>query len=533
MNGESLSFRETESFSQLICDYLDQDLKLKDFYGRFPSIDNFQGQIDSKSNFSSEIRAVLSSDLFQQYHNAGLKLNPVSSVYKNITSLKEENTFTVTTGHQLNIFTGPLYFIYKIVNAINLARDLNKQYPQYNFVPIYWMATEDHDLEEINYINLYGGKLQWPTTQKGAVGRMNTDGIDSLIEELSEHLGLAKNSKELITLFKKAYLNSKNLADATRRLAHELFSEQGLVIVDGDRASLKHFMKPAFKEDLLQHSIGKKVLESSEKLNQDYFSQVFPRDINLFYLKGDLRERIVKEGGQWTVINSNIAFNEETLLAELESYPERFSPNVVLRPLYQETILPNLAYIGGGGEIAYWFQLKAMFDQQNVEFPCLILRNSVLWIEPKWQNRLADTGLAIKDLFKPLHKLQAHYLKDGMPVDPSLEEFETKIEQIFNELEEIAQLTEKSMLGAVNAQRQKQLNGLANLKKKLVRAEKRKHKVDMEKIDRIYYALFPNGSLQERYDNISAIYPAQGVNFINILLKELDPLSFSFRVLRG
>jgi uncharacterized protein YllA (UPF0747 family) len=168
-----------------------------------------------------------------------------------------------------------------------------------------------------------------------------------------------------------------------------------------------------------------------------------------------------------------------------------------------------------------------------VEFPCLVLRNSVLWIEPKWQNRLADTGLAIKDFFKPLHKLQTHYLKDGMPVDPSLEEFETKIGQIFNELEEIAQLTEKSMLGAVNAQRQKQLNGLANLKKKLVRAEKRKHKVDMEKIERIYYALFPNGSLQERHDNISAIYSVQGRNFINILLKELDPLSFSFRVLRG
>jgi bacillithiol biosynthesis cysteine-adding enzyme BshC len=533
MNGEGLSFRETEYFSQLICDYLDQDLELKDYYNRFPRIENFQGQIDAKSNFSPEIREVLSLDLFQQYHKAGVKLGSVSPVHANITSLKEVNTFTVTTGHQLNIFTGPLYFIYKIVNAINLARDLKKQYPQYNFVPIYWMATEDHDLEEINYINLYGGKLQWTANQKGAVGRMNTAGIDSLIEELSEHLGASKNSKALITIFEKAYLSASNLADATRVLAHELFSKEGLVIVDGDRPRLKHFMQGAFKDDLLQHSIGKKVVESSEKLDQLYFSQVFPRDINLFYLKGDLRERIVKEDDQWTVLNSNIAFNEKSLLSELESFPERFSPNVVLRPLYQETILPNLAYIGGGGEIAYWLQLKAMFEDQKVEFPCLVLRNSVLWIEPKWQNRLADTGLAIKDFFKPLHKLQTHYLKDGMPVDPSLEEFETKIGQIFNELEEIAQLTEKSMLGAVNAQRQKQLNGLANLKKKLVRAEKRKHKVDMEKIERIYYALFPNGSLQERHDNISAIYSVQGRNFINILLKELDPLSFSFRVLRG
>jgi len=533
MIEESLSFRETKCFSQLICDYLDQDPQLKEFYGRFPNIENFKDQIAAKSNFSQEIRLALSSDLSAQYREAKIDLKEADPVLHNIKSLTGPTTFTVTTGHQLNIFTGPLYFVYKIVNTINLARDLRKQYPEHNFVPVYWMATEDHDLEEINFINLYGGKLQWNTKQKGAVGRMNTAGLELLIGELAEHLGPAQNSKDLITIFKKAYLESDNLAAATRVLAHALFAEQGLVIVDGDRPTLKRFMIPAFKEDLLNHTPAARVVESSKELNQWYFSQVFPRDINLFYLKGDIRERIVEKDNQWLVLNTDTAFTKDALLAELESNPERFSPNVVLRPLFQETILPNLAYIGGGGEIAYWLQLKAMFTAQKVEFPCLVLRNSVLWIEPKWQNRLADTDLKVKDFFKPLHELKAHYLADGMPVDPGLEEFETKIENIFNDLEQIAQLTEKSMLGAVNAQRQKQLNGLANLKKKLVRAEKRKHTGDMEKIERIYYALFPNASLQERHDNISALYPAQGLNFISTLLKELDPLSFSFKVLRG
>lgn len=533
MIEDSLSFRETECFSQLICDYLDQDPKLKDFYGRFPNIENFKEQIEAKSDFSQEIRNALSTDLAHQYAKDGITLQDSHPTLKNINSLKESHTFTVTTGHQLNIFTGPLYFIYKIVNAINLARDLRKQYPEHNFVPVYWMATEDHDLEEINFINFYGGKMQWNTSQKGAVGRMNTRGLENLIEELAEHLGPAQNSQELIAIFKKAYLQSNNLAAATRVLTHSLFAEQGLVIVDGDSVALKAFMKPAFKEDLLHHKAGKKVEQSSKNLNEMYFSQVYPREINLFYLKDDIRERIIKKDEQWLVLNTEMAFSQEEILAELDSHPERFSPNVVLRPLYQEVVLPNLAYIGGGGEVAYWLQLKAMFTDFKVEFPCLVLRNSVLWIEPKWQNRLADTNLKVKDFFKPLHELKAHYLADGMPVDPSLQEYEAKIERIFDDLEDIANITEKSMLGAVNAQRQKQLNGLANLKKKLVRAEKRKHKVDMEKIERIYYALFPNASLQERHDNISAIYPAHGSKFIDKLLKELDPLSFSFRILRG
>lgn len=533
MNQESLSFRETECFSELICDYLDQNEGLKSFYGRFPLLDNFAAQIEAKKGFDPLIRQTLAEDLLSQYEEADIALLESSLLKKNILALKQENTFTVTTGHQLNLFTGPLYFIYKIVNAIGLAANLRKRYPHYHFVPVYWMATEDHDLEEINYIKLYGGKLQWDTAQKGAVGRMHTKGIEQLIDELAEHLGTSRNSQQLIEVFRQSYTKSENLAAATRVLAHQLFGDHGLVIIDGDRAALKSYMKASFKDDLLSHSIGKKVNETSERLNEQYFSQVFPRDINLFYLKDNLRERIVKKDEEWLVLNSNIRFSRESIIQELDQYPERFSPNVVLRPLYQETILPNLAYIGGGGEIAYWLQLKDMFAEQKIEFPCLVLRNSVLWIEEKWQHRLADTGLVVKEFFKPLHRLKESYLRGGMPVDPSLKEFELRLESIFEDLEAIAQLTDKSMLGAVNAQRQKQLNGLENLKKKLVRAEKRKHKVDMEKIERIYYALFPNGSLQERHDNIASIYSLHGANFIELLLKELDPLSFSFRILRG
>jgi bacillithiol biosynthesis cysteine-adding enzyme BshC len=264
-----------------------------------------------------------------------------------------------------------------------------------------------------------------------------------------------------------------------------------------------------------------------------YFAQVKPRDINLFYIKDGLRERIEKKGDQWLVLNTDLQFSAAELEKELADHPESFSPNAALRPLYQEMILPNLAYIGGGGELAYWFQLKPLFDHLDLPMPMLVLRNSVLWVEKKWQNRLADMGLGPEIFFQPLHQLKKQLVMEKAPVDPHLHKYEQKLEQIFDELEDIAKLTEKSMLGAVNAQRQKQLNGLDNLKKKLLRAEKRRQAVDMDKLDRIYHALFPNGGLQERHDTLAPFYAAHGVDFIKTLLQQLKPLQFEFSIIKG
>jgi len=203
----------------------------------------------------------------------------------------------------------------------------------------------------------------------------------------------------------------------------------------------------------------------------------------------------------------------------------------VLRPLYQEVILPNLAYIGGGGEIAYWLQLKDMFDFLKVPYPLPILRNSVMMIPEKWQNRLKDLDLEAKDLFQKLEALKKNYIRDHFPEDIELERFEKQLEGIFTDLEEVANLTDRSMLGAVNAQRQKQLKGIQNLRKKLIRAEKRQHSAHMEKLERIYFALFPKGALQERHDNIAVFYADHGQSLIEKIHDSLDPLDFRFTLI--
>lgn len=531
-DSECIPYRETGFFSALIGDYLDQKSSLHSFYHRFPKLEEFAAQIKEKAeHFSLEQRSTLSKALREQYKDIQAEGELSTLTAANLQALVQENTFTVTTGHQLNLFTGPLYFIYKIISTINLAEQLSAAYPDKHFVPIYWMASEDHDFEEINFINLYGGKLRWQSSTGGAVGRMPNYGMGKVIDELEEHLAGGSKAKEWVDLLRKAYHEHGNLTSATRYLVNQLFGEYGLVIIDGDDALLKRSMIPAFERDLFQHPAKALVEEQSERLKDDYFAQVFPREINLFYLQDGHRNRIERKGEAWLVLNTELSFTESELRAELQSHPERFSPNVILRPLYQETILPNLAYIGGGGELAYWFQLKGFFDREQVVFPMLVLRNSVLWVEKKWQNRMSDLEMSTADFFKPLSQIKEDYLKDRMPVDPSLSPYEQEIERIFNDLEEIAQLTDESMLGAVNAQRQKQLNGIANLRKKLVRAEKRRHAELMEKIERIHYGLFPMGALQERYDTLSPYYSAHGKDFIQALKEDLDPLDFRFRIL--
>lgn len=522
-----LNYRNTGFFSKLICDYIDKEEDIQPFYNRFPNLENFKTQIDEKSSFSQNNRSVLVASLLRQYEG----LEDAEASVANIRLLEDSKTFTVTTGHQLNLFTGPLYFLYKIVSTINLSRQLAHAYPEYNFVPIYWMATEDHDFDEINFINLYGGRLRWDRPASGPVGRLKTEGFDELISELQEHLGPGTFAKEFCDLLREGYVKHNTLAEATRYVVHQLFGKHGLVIVDGDDAELKSLMNPYFTGELLESQSHAVVEETTNKLESLYLKQVHPREINLFYIQDGIRERIERRGDKWLVLNTNLEFSQNEILDELNNHPERFSPNVILRPLYQEVILPNLAYIGGGGELAYWFQLKSMFRTFEVPFPMLMLRNSALWVPAKEHRKMDELGLSVDELFQPIHDLKKQYVKVHAPVDVELSPYEQKLQTIFDELEDIANLTDKSMLGAVNAQRQKQLNGLDNLRKKLIRAEKRRQGTEMEKLERVYYALFPKGSLQERHDNLSVYYAEHGMAFIDRLFECMNPLEYRFVVI--
>ena len=531
MKIDYIPFEATTYFSDLICDYLDEDSTLRPFYHRFPNLRNFKEQIKEKATgFSEETRLILNKSLERQYK--GLEVSKKTTA--NLNSLKESNTFTVVTGHQLNLFTGPLYFLYKIITTINLAKELKKAYPECNFAPVYWMATEDHDFDEINYFNYENKKIQWNKEALGAVGKLDTSGLEIVFDVFSKAIGNNKNAEILKEWFKKGYLEHNNLTEATRYLANTLFGKYGLVIVDGDDKSLKELLIPYIKKDLLDNISYNKVTETIleiEKLPKKYRVQVKPREINYFYLKGDIRERIIEEKGRFYVNGTEIEFSRDKILVELKNNPERFSPNVICRPLYQEVILPNLCYIGGGGEIAYWLELKSLFETMNVTFPMLLLRNSALVLSRKQNAKLKKLNISIADLFLKQHSFVNKKTREISNINIDFSKQRKHLQIQFKELYKLAAQTEKSFLGAVKAQEVKQLKGLDNLEKRLLKAQERKLKEHIVRMIKIRNELFPCQSLQERNLNFSELYLEYGETLIPYLVQTLKPLYGEFSIL--
>lgn len=534
MEVDCLPYKDTGYFSSLICDYLEGKESLKPFYQYSPNIAGL-GEALHQRNFSKVKREQLVQQLKWQYNLSKIDLNKATKVDQNINLLQQENSFTVCTGHQLSLFTGPLYFIYKICSVIKTCQELKKHYPDNNFIPVFWMASEDHDWEEVNHFKLGEKKIAWETDQKGPVGRMKLQGMEdvftALEKELVEYSGRAEELKEL---FKQAYLKQDNLSNATRLLTHRLFSDYGLVILDGDDKVLKQSFAPLMKEELLYMASASAVESQSKALGEQYKLQVNPREINLFYLKDGLRERIsLSDSGNYEILNTTITFKENELLDELEKHPERFSPNVILRPLYQEVVLPNLAYIGGGGELAYWFQLKATFEHFKVDFPVLLLRNSLLFISSKNAEHINSLGFENRDLFEDesilLKKWIVNNSEKGLLLSAEKDSIQKNLEQLRTKVLSI----DKGLERYFAAIEKKHFNNLEQLSEKLIRAERKKNESVQNQIKAIKSEAFPKGGLQERKDNFTMLYMWYGSSIIDKIIELIEMPSLDFTIVKS
>lgn len=509
-----IPYRSTTAFSKTVLDYIDQDNAIKPFFAYPVSVKGIQKAIEDRKTFLYN-RKVLVDELQKQY--AGIKQH--DKVRKNIELLLAENTFTVTTAHQNNIFTGPLYFIYKIIHVIKLADHLKSLLPDHSFVPVFYIGSEDADLDELNHIWLGGEKLVWETRQTGAVGRMKVDKeMLKLIDRMEGQLSVLLNGNEIISMIRGSYTEGTSIQDATFTFVNNLFAEYGLVILLPDNAVLKKQMLPIFKNDLLHQAASGIVEKTASELQEaGYKVQANPREINLFYLKEDIRERIELVNSTYIVHNTSFKFSEAELLEELQNHPERFSPNVILRGLYQEMILPNLAFIGGGGETAYWLQLRGLFDHYKVPFPVLVLRNSFLLTEKKWQEKIKRTGFETEDFFSDeqdlMNKLVLNESENNVKLNGSLSEIESLYETFRKQAVKIDATLEKH----VESLRSKTITRLHELEKKMLRAEKRKFSDRQQQIHTIKEHLFPGQGLQERKDNFSYYYAKWGKDFIKKL----------------
>ena len=528
-NATRLPYRQTNSFSKTVLDYLDHLEELKSFYTHPPTVQGIQKAIDARKQFNTN-RELLVQELKKQYEG----IETTSNVKGNIELLLSKDTFTITTAHQNNIFTGPLYFIYKIIHAIKLADHLKTSLPGYNFVPVYYIGSEDADLDELNHIYLSGEKLTWNTKQTGAVGRMKVDKeLVKLIGLMEGQLLVLPDGNEIISAIKKYYKDGVTIQEATFHFVNSLFADYGLIVLLPDNVALKNQMIKVFEDDLLNQTASGIVEKTAAKLSTaGYKVQASPREINLFYLKDSLRERIEIQKNQYSILNAHLSFSKEKMLDELREHPERFSPNVILRGLYQETILPNIAFIGGGGEVAYWLQLKDLFEHYATPFPVLVLRNSFLLVEQKWQSIIARLGFTIEDFFLPeqelVNRLVARETDKKLKLNGTLSE----TGQLYDTIKKQAIAIDATLEKHVEALKIQTLHRLQELEKKMLRAEKRKFADQQRQIHTIKEQLFPGNGLQERKENISYYYAKWGKEFIQQLYNHSLSLEQEFVIVQ-
>ena len=508
-----ISFKETNQFPKLFLDYVSNPERLSSFFS-FSNDDPGYIKAAGSLDYNEDIRNVLCSVIREQYSSTGISISEDL-----ISQLGQPGTMTVCTGHQLCLFTGPLYFIYKIISTIKVAEEQSEKLKK-NIVPVYWMASEDHDFDEVASVNFFGKTLKWELESKGAVGRIKTDSLKNVLEQLKLLIG--ENGKELFDKISKAYRAGRTLAQATRELVHGLFVGK-ILILDGDDARLKKFILPVFKRDLFDKVCEKNVLASIARLGKDgYNAQVNPRKINLFYLKENFRERIEEQDGKFVVLNSNISFSVSEILDEINNHPERFSPNVVTRPLYQQTILPNLAYIGGPGEISYWLEYNTMFGEFGITYPVLQPRNFALLLDKNSAERLSKFEITLEELFGGIEELIKSFVRKNLGASISLDDEKSELKKLFESAKEKIFLVDATLKGAADAELQKQLNAIENLEAKVLKAAKQKQETAISQIRKLREKILPGNILQERYENFISYYLKYGPEFIEELKEKFN-----------
>lgn len=523
----SLPYNSTGYFSKIVSDYLSGADTLQPFYQHFPNLNGIKDAIAARKQFDTP-RSLLVAQLKEQYK--GLTLSTKTS--QHIDALLAENCFTITTAHQPNIFTGPLYFIYKILHAVKLAEYLSEQLPENNFVPVYYMGSEDADLDEIGSLNVGGAPLKWNTKQTGAVGRMKVDkAFLQLIHAIEGQIGVLPNGNELIQLFKQCYQEGETIQVATLALVNHLFADFGVVVIIPDNPHLKLAYQPVVEKELLEGFSQKLVTITSQALEQHYKVQAGGRDINLFYLLDDKRERIERQGNNYDVKALGLKFSTAEILEELKNHPDRFSANVILRGGFQETILPNVAFIGGGGELAYWLELKTVFEAVAIPYPVLILRNSFLQIPNRQFQQIRQLGISIEDLFQDQLSLLNQYVLKQTQHQLSIGAEMKSIAAVYDQLKQVVTNVDVSLEAHVAALQTKSAKRLKELEKKILRAERLQHEIAARQIENLASSLFPGKSLQERLYNFATYYAKYGSAWMHTIYQASPALDMQFTVL--
>ena len=512
----TIDFENINSIPQLVKDFLGK--KLDGFQNKIFDLKNFENQIRAKQeSYADDKREILHHTIFSQNQEEPMSAKQLEHLFL----LKEKATFTITTGHQLNLFTGPVFFVYKILQTIKTAEFLKSNFPDHNFVPLFWMATEDHDFEEIDHFKTKDHYYEIKGNAGGDVGNIKIDD-QYFIQEFEKEFKDNLYGTELILWMKNAYKKGNSHTQAIRYLVNQLFADYGLLTIDGNSKELKSYAKDIFRKELLANQLFETTKNQRAFLEKEYHKvQVNPREINLFYLS-ETRNRIEKINDEYVILDTEIKFSKEAILKELEDYPEKFSPNAVLRPAYQESVLPNLAYVGGNAEIMYWIELKDYFESVSLPFPILVPRNSMLFLEEKTFKKIENADLEIENFFENFAEVLNQKILENNEIKLLLSEKELQIIASFSELKNKASETEKTFFNLVEAEETRQLKSFRRMQKRLLKAEKIKQSERFDQMQSLFLKVHPGGNWQERVLNFSVFYADFGKQWIDDCYQKMN-----------
>ena len=538
-----INFCDIPGHQNLFLDYLYEFENVADFYADdFRNKENylklFKTIIDNRRNLSLDIGNIVTN----QYSS----LSASTLTKQNIKRLSDKKTLAIVTGQQLGILGGPLYTFYKIITAIKLSSYLSQRYDDYNFVPVFWLEGDDHDFNEVRVVKLIDDANSLSTIGykeeieeddlKQSVGLINLDSsINDFFEKLNGVLKETEFKPVILEQLKEFYKEGKSFKSAFKELIFKYFDEYGLVIFDPQDEEVKKLLKPIFKKEITDFRIHtEKLVHVSATLEELYHAQVKVKPVNLFLSVDNGRHSIEPVDNEYRLRRKRKSFTQDQLLELLENEPDKFSPNVLLRPICQDYLLHTAFYIAGPSEISYFAQIKSLYELYNITEPIIYPRSSVTVLENSIANSLEKYSVEINEIFIDVENVKKRIINsvEESSIDEMFDDISNQIETSFDQLKEKLLDLDKTIADSSNRYRDKILSTVSELKSKAEKAQQKKYEVTLRQIDRAAVHLFPNSNLQEREINFIYFVNKYGEDFVKRIFEELQINKFEHQVIR-
>jgi bacillithiol biosynthesis cysteine-adding enzyme BshC len=514
---------------------------VKEFYHKnFRDTELFKTHFLEVAEKKRSHRTLLPGILHAQYEN----FTPSKKTVENIDLLSSDKTLAVVTGQQLGLYGGPLYTFYKIITAIKLCASLREKYGDFNFVPVFWLEGDDHDFEEVRSANLISDNNEIVSvayndnepaeTNRGSIGKLVFNGnISAANEEVNSILRDNDFKPRLMEKLTACYKEGETFKSSFRRLLFDIFDEYGLIFFDPQDIKIKEILKPVFRRELENFSEHtKELVKVSAELEEVYHAQVKVNPINLFLDDDDGRYLIEPADDDFRLKSKRKKILKNTLLEILDSNPQKFSPNVLLRPICQDYIFPTAFYIGGPGEISYFAQVIPLYGFFNVPQPLVYPRSSLTIVEKTIQKTIDKYNLRFSDLFSDKEMLFENVIKSisDMQFEQDFSACEKEMDQALDRLKGKLLSIDKTLNDAASKVYERVSQSLKILKDKTNEAQKKKHEATIRQLNKASNVLFPNGNFQER--ELSFIYFAHkyGLDIIKWIYSELAINRFEHQI---